>query len=253
MGHGIAWRVARVEKGKRGMKRTGNRERAGRGPMRAAAPFGVALAGVLAVAGLGAPAPALASEPVALVEGLSQPRDDLQLMDYLEAGRTFDLAAGETVEIGYLLSCVHEEITGGTVTVGADESDVEGGEVARSLVDCDGGSVALAEGQGQQAGAAAFRAGDSGDLPPPDRLIYGLSPILKFAGTPAPVTIRRLDSEAPEIDVAAADPVVDLRAQGIALSPGATYAFVAGERTLVIAVSKFASEDAPAVSRLVPM
>ena len=39
--------------------------------------------------------------------------------------------------------CVRETITGGTVTVGTDQSDVEGGWVAWSKVDHDGGKLVL--------------------------------------------------------------------------------------------------------------
>ena len=46
--------------------------------------------------------------------------------------------------LSYLKSCEHETITGGTVRVGTDKSDVEGGKIARAKVPCNGGNMKLA-------------------------------------------------------------------------------------------------------------
>ena len=49
-------------------------------------------------------------------------------MDYLETGRVIRLGARETVVLSYLYSCTRETITGGTVTVGTDRSEVLSGK-----------------------------------------------------------------------------------------------------------------------------
>lgn len=200
-----------------------------------------------------AAAPASA-EPMAMVEDITAERDDLQLMDYLEAGRTIELAAGETLVVGYLLSCVQETITGGTVTIGEAESTVAGGSVERAYIDCDGGSVVLAEGQDQEAGAAAYRKGDDpGDLPKPDRVIYALSPLVRFAGAPETVTVTRLDADEPPLELSGGA-VIDAATAGITLERGGTYRFESGDRVAIVKVSSLAeSAEGPAISRLVPM
>lgn len=51
-------------------------------------------------------------------------------MDYVEPGQVIRLGAADGLVLGYLKSCWRETITGGTVTVGTEQSQVAGGEVA---------------------------------------------------------------------------------------------------------------------------
>jgi hypothetical protein len=46
------------------------------------------------------------------------------------------LGPHDTIVLSYLHSCVRETITGGTVTVGVEQSEVQAGKVTRSKVDC---------------------------------------------------------------------------------------------------------------------
>lgn len=209
-------------------------------------------AGAVLLAGAALSAPASA-EPVALVEDLSAERDDLQLMDYLEAGRTIQLEGEERLVLGYLFSCMQEEIRGGRVIVGENESAVEGGAVDRRYIDCDGGGVVLREGQDQEAGAGAFRTGESGELPVPDRVLYGLSPLIKFSGPPQTVKVERLDAAAPIVEIAASGPIIDTAEQNLILPPGALYRFSTEARTVIVKISSLAERDAPPTARLAPM
>ena len=78
-------------------------------------------------------APALAAQiPVALVEEVSGAPAGVEFMDYVETGKTIELGARGGIVLSYLNSCVRETISGGTVTVGTDQSDVQGGKVART-------------------------------------------------------------------------------------------------------------------------
>jgi hypothetical protein len=73
--------------------------------------------------------PALAGPaPVALVEEVSGAPAGVEFMDYVETGKTIELGARGGIVLSYLNSCVRETISGGTVTVGTDQSDVQGGE-----------------------------------------------------------------------------------------------------------------------------
>lgn len=204
-----------------------------------------------AVAGLSS---AALAEPSALVEDISSDRGDVQLMDYLEPGQTVKLAPGEILTLGYFESCVQETITGGTVTVGQYESTVSGGAVETTEVDCDGGPVIVQAGVEQEAGAATFRAAGATTMPVPDRLIFGLSPIIKLSGPANQIVIERLDAETSPKTIAAAGSIVDTAAMGVTLEAGGTYRVTAGDKSLVFKVSKLSQPTgAPAVSRLLPL
>ena len=200
---------------------------------------------------------AQAGEPTAMVEEVSGARGDLELMDYLEAGRSIELMDGERLVLGYFLSCVHETIVGGIVTIGRRESTVDGGTVERAYPDCDGGSVVLAEGLDQEAGAAAFRGeGSCTAMPPPDRILYDVSPLIRFRKDSGPLTITRLcppETEAP-ITVQADGQSIDLRSAGLALAVGSSYRIEGAGRTVVVKISRLAEPNRAAlISRLLPL
>ena len=206
---------------------------------------------ILGFAGILA-AGAAQAEPSALVEDISSDRDDVQLMDYLEPGQTIELSGDETIVIGYLLSCVQETITGGTVTVGEDESTVSGGKKDTAYVDCDGGPVVAQVGAEQEAGAAAFRKVSDDDLKA-ERILFGLSPIVKLSQPAAELEFSRLDTTEVIQRVSANGPVVDLAEAKIVLSPGGTYKVKAGEREMVFKISRLAEDGAASpLTRLLP-
>ena len=92
----------------------------------------------LAIAGaVMATSAASAASPVALIEDLSGNPAALEVMDYLETGQVIRLGARETLVLSYLNSCTRETITGGTVTVGTEQSKVVSGKVERTEVRCD--------------------------------------------------------------------------------------------------------------------
>jgi hypothetical protein len=92
----------------------------------------------LAIAGaVMATSAASAASPVALIEDLSGNPAALEVMDYLETGQVIRLGARETLVLSYLNSCTRETITGGTVTVGTEQSEVVSGRVERTKVRCD--------------------------------------------------------------------------------------------------------------------
>jgi hypothetical protein len=79
---------------------------------------------------------ASAGSPVALIEGLSGNPAALEVMDYLEPGQIIRLRARQTLVLSYLNSCTRERITGGTVTVGTEQSEVLLGKVERTKIRC---------------------------------------------------------------------------------------------------------------------
>lgn len=92
---------------------------------------------------------------VALIE--ESTAASVQEFDLFKEGDSFNLSAGETVVIGYMTSCTRETITGGSVTIGAKESDVAGGKVAREEVQCTEPRLELTAAESQEGAVIAFR------------------------------------------------------------------------------------------------
>ena len=108
----------------------------------------------LAVCGAMALGSAAAADPVevALVESISGNSSGVEFMDYLRLGRVIRLDPHETIVLSYKTSCVRETITGGTVTVGIDRSQVQSGEVTRFEDGCGAGKMVLTGTQSEIAG-----------------------------------------------------------------------------------------------------
>jgi len=83
---------------------------------------------------------ASAQSPAAVVEEIQGSVPGVQFMDYVDPGQVIRLGAHDRIVLGYLRSCWRETISGGTVTVGTEQSEVAGGEVARDKVACEGGA-----------------------------------------------------------------------------------------------------------------
>src|SRR5271166_1617833 len=152
---------------------------------------------ILAVAGGVAAGSVAAAAPmqVALVENVTGNPAGAEFMDYLETGKIIQLGPSDTIVLSYMSSCVRETITGGTVTVGTDRSEVQAGKVARSTVPCDAGKMLLAD-RVSQFGGKIFRGSPPGGGPAPDSnpqfTLYGRSPILELKA-PGSLLIERID------------------------------------------------------------
>ena len=205
-------------------------------------------AGIFATAAL--------AEPAAIVEDIEATGATLGFMDYVEPGEVVNLGSDGRLVLGYFVGCVQETITGGKVTVGKTKSAVEGGSVETRKVECDGGQVELTDRQSNASGVVAFRGG-AASAPArvkPQVTLHGLSPIVR-TGLPGTLTITRVDSVAPQIEVTVTAGAVDLSVQRVVLAPGAIYR---AELTATQSVSSVVFEtDAyaqagavPAVSRL---
>ena len=94
------------------------------------------LSAVLAVASLIATTSVGVAGPAALVESVLTHSGSAEVMSYVETGKTFRLGPQDTMVLSYLEPCLRETITGGTVTIGIDHSEVQGGKVTRTKLDC---------------------------------------------------------------------------------------------------------------------
>ncbi len=202
-------------------------------------------------------APAFAQQ-AALVEDAKGKNLDVDFMDYVDAGRVIKLAPGDELVLGYLRSCWRETIKGGTVTVGAEQSTVEGGTVRREKVECDGGKMRLTQSQSGQAGVMVFRAPPRpAQAAAPQTTLYGLSPVLDVKGGGS-VTIERIDAPGEKLTVQVAAQQLqrgafhDLAKAGQTLVAGGVYRASAGPgREIVFKVDPEAKPgQAPVISRL---
>jgi hypothetical protein len=70
------------------------------------------------------------------VESIGGNSSGVEFMDYLHLGQIIRLHNREALVLSYKASCMRETITGGTVMVGLDRSQVQSGEVQRSVGRC---------------------------------------------------------------------------------------------------------------------
>jgi hypothetical protein len=91
---------------------------------------------MLSLAAALAVAPAAAQDAVALIETLTSPTQRVEMMSYARVGEIIRLTPDQTMVISYGDSCVREIITGGTVTIGREQSEVRSGEVKRTTGKC---------------------------------------------------------------------------------------------------------------------
>ena len=187
-----------------------------------------------------------AAEPVAIVETLAAEGTGLQFMDYVEEGQVIELGSAGTITLGYLASCRQEQIRGGRVVVGRDQSTVENGEVRRERVGCDGGAIKLSASEADNSGVMIFR------KPPKRRLIlYGASPVVVLSGAGDSVTIERLDQPGANLTLTIEGRFVDLAEIGARLAPGGIYRATAGDAALEFQIDSLAEPGAgPVVGRL---
>jgi len=207
----------------------------------------VPLAFSTAIAALFATA-AFAQAPVALVEDVRSKTAGVEFMDYVTAGKHIQLRGQDTLVLGYFTSCLSEAITGGAVTVGTTQSDVQGGKVKRTKVVCDG-NIALTESQAKQSAGTSFRHDATVRL-------HGLSPFVIAPGGAA-LLITRVDVPG-EFHVATV-PVkpgahqshFDFAAEKKALTPGGIYRASIGARQIDFRVALDAKPGrGPIISRL---
>jgi hypothetical protein len=199
---------------------------------------------------------ALAGEPVAIVEDIEAAGAKIQFMDYLGVGRVVELGASGRLELGYLLSCQHETISGGRVTVGRQRSQGEGGQVERGLVECDGDKLRLGSDTKGKSGVMVFRAPPKKSAAARHELkltIYGASPIFVVGnGASGSLTVERLDRPGEPLELELEAGRVDLVEADEELAPGGIYRASGGKGTIVFRVDRYARPGAePLLSRLV--
>ena len=113
---------------------------------------------ILAFAAALAIIPATAEDATALVESINSHSQRVELMTYAHVGQVIRLSPDQTLVLSYKNSCARETITGGTVTVGIEHSEVQSGDVKRVNGSCNAGKVELTGAQTAISGRA-YRGG----------------------------------------------------------------------------------------------
>jgi hypothetical protein len=216
--------------------------------------FGILLQGAAALI-----LTASAQSPAAVVEEVAGSVPGVQFMDYVDPGQVIRLGAHDRIVLGYLKSCWRETITGGTVTVGAEQSEVAGGEVARGKVPCEGGKMMLSAELAGKSGAMVFRQVPkprAAALPNPEFTLYGLSPVFELR-PPGKLVVERLDQPGERHEMAVTEQQLirgaffDCAKAGVALAPGGIYrAKFAGQEIVFKIDSDAKPGAAPLVGRL---
>ncbi|HZN29836.1 MAG TPA: hypothetical protein VFB88_10775 [Xanthobacteraceae bacterium] len=200
-----------------------------------------------------APAPLV---PTALVEDVKSTSADVEFMDYVGTGQVIKLEPSDVLVLSYLKSCEHETITGGTVRVGRDKSDVDGGKIARAKVPCNGGNMKLSSQQANASAASSFRLQNAAFEP----TVYALPPVLEIpkirAGDSRNLVIERTDQPRERFAVELDESLVrggfyDLAKTDMRLQRGKLYAVTLGDRKFTFKVDpKAKTGNTPVISRL---
>lgn len=183
---------------------------------------------------------------VAILEEGSVASAGLAEWSLLAEGTSFELGGGESIVIGYMTSCQRETITGGAVTIGAKQSEVSGGTVAREGVQCAEPRLDLSAAESQQSATIAFRPADS------LKHIYTRTPLLFGRGSPtifleiveaeSSRTIGKVQTEAGRIDLAQ---------ENLELEPGKTYLLKTSRNTVMVEVDAAAKAGGTTLERAV--
>jgi hypothetical protein len=218
-------------------------------------------AAVLTAAALALPSQALARAPAplvptALVEEVKSASAGIEFMDYVGAGQVIKLEASDVLVLSYLKSCEHETITGGTVRVGSEKSEVDGGKVVRSKVPCNGGHMNLSQQQANASGASSYRLQTAHFEP----TVYALPPVIQIpklrSDDGRTLVIERMkrprERFAIEIDESlTGGGFYDLAKTDARLRRGALYSATLGSRKVTFKVDgKAKTGNTPVISRL---
>lgn len=196
--------------------------------------------------------------PVAIVADIGGVPPGIQLMDYVVPGQIIHLGPQDTIVLGYLRSCWNEAITGGTVIVGTEQSDVQGGKVKREKVPCEGGKMMLTAELAGKNGAMVFREAPNRQLSAmhPQFTVYGLSPVIEVKPN-GMLNIERVDRPREHYEIALAGAALlrgrflDTAEVGVTLTAGGVYRATAGTQAVIFQIDPHAKPGpSPLVGRL---
>lgn len=197
------------------------------------------------------------SSPVAIIEDIESTGSKLSFMDYVDEGQIIKLGSKGKLVLGYMSSCLRETITGGTVTIGAQQSNVHKGQLLREDVECDGGNAKLSGQQAATSGALAFRGTSKPEIGirKVDLTIYGSAPVIRVTQANAEITIERTDKRGKQHTYKLKGKHIDLADEKLSLPLGGTYKVaVKGGNSKTFKVDKYAETGKISIiSRLIDL
>ena len=173
-----------------------------------------------------------AAEPVAIVEEASSDAP-VRAFSYLSQGQVIRLGSKAKLLIGYLHSCVQEQVQGGVVTIGRERSRVVGGLRSARVLDC-GGAAQLSRSKAERGAVLVMRRPTP---PEPQLVLASVSPLIAPKRATPSVRLNRLDRSEPPATLMLRNGVVDLAASGRALARGGIYRVEAGAASMVFKVA----------------
>lgn len=177
---------------------------------------------------------------VAIVEETSGKVAGVEPLDLLRAGKTIALPAESGLIISYLNSCQRENIRGGKVTIGTEQSQVDGGEISRKRVACDPAALDLTPEQANQSATLVFR------KPPIDegvKFVMETQQPLVIAPGLQEITVEDMREDHQAIwSVKVVDGVADLTDGREVLAKGGRYRLTGAGKSVVFQIGKEATE-----------
>ena len=211
---------------------------------------------------------AWAEGPAAVVEEVDGKSAGVEFMDYVSTGKVIRLGRQDRIVLGYLKSCWREIIVGGTVTVGAEQSDVQGGKVERAQVKCDAGRMQLSARQAVQSAGyvsrnielpgrqeGALEPNKPAGTPEPQVTLYGRVPTIEL-GSGGTLVIERIDVPGEKFEIAVSSRQLargvffDLAKANRLLAADGLYRATFGAKQVVFKIAPGATASAPVVARL---
>ena len=189
-------------------------------------------------------------QAVAIVEEVSGVAVGIKRLDLLRESEIIDLGEDGQIVLGFLQSCWQDSVWRGQVTVGAQQSRVDGGTLIRRRVECDPtGNLEMVTGRASGRRKSAESGASSSSEP--DIVLFGRSPIVLFPGPGQTLVIERLDSTATPVRNEATEDRLDLADHGVVLATNGLYRAAAGGAVVVFRIDRLAeSGRTPAAGRL---
>ena len=196
-----------------------------------------------------------AEDPSAIVDTIDGEMSGLEEMDLLWPGQKITLPDNVTLTIGYLDACRSEVITGGTITIGQQESQVIGGDLEADKLDC----AIEVQGSGSKKEAVALTAvfrnskkKKATKQQKSERLLRSQQPAFLVSGETDRVMISRLDDTEEKIPVIILKQGrADLAKTKIRLTSGVVYKMEANGKSMLVRIAEEPMDNAPLLMRLI--
>jgi len=186
---------------------------------------------------------------VAIVEEVSSNLDGIKPFDVIAEGQSIQLGESGRLVLGYFNSCWEDHVTAGRVIVEAQHSRLEGGTLVRRRVECDVSGLSRTASRKAPTRRAVVPL-TTENLPDPDIILYGLSPVV-MSKAASLLIIERLDIPDIPVRFEIGSGAVDLFERNFALDRKGLYRFTSGFASIIIRVDELAEPAlAPVIGRL---